>query len=176
MKGLCRYIVSFSNKTFSPYSAISIRKGFENFLLESVQICLPHQSYFVLVLNLLCCRCLFLLFKFICLWGRKIIICFAVFSKYCQIATFYSTLYLISWFLGRELPPVPALFILTFNVMYEVSCVLLSRKRKFENTVEPRFTALLGEKFKDYVKRSVCCFEYFSWFAWFYWFRNQSAL
>ena len=59
-----------------------------------------------------------------------------VFYKFCQISTFY----LLSWCLEKELLFVPARFIPTFNVIYEVNCVLLKGKQKFDNIAQfPNF-------------------------------------
>ena len=72
--------------------------------------------------------------------GRKIIICVAFFSKFCQISTLYSILNLILRFTKEAevqklaLPFVPAgyIYIRTFDVISEVNCVFLRKKRKFE--------------------------------------------
>ena len=62
-----------------------------------------------------------------------------VFSKFCQISSFYSILYLILRFTSEEtevrkqvLPFVPAC-IWTFDVISEINCVFLRRKRRFEH-------------------------------------------
>ena len=55
------------------------------------------------------------------------------FYKFCQISIFYSTFNSLSWCLEKELPFVPARFIRTFSVIYEVNCGLLRGKRKFKN-------------------------------------------
>ena len=100
--------------------------------------------------------------------GRKIIICVAFFSKFCQISTFYSILHFILRFTKEEaevrkqaLPFVPARYIRTFDVIFEVNCILLQRKQRFENkrsqlsqhavselsTLYPKSGWPLGQKF-----------------------------
>ena len=65
---------------------------------------------------------------------RKIMICVAFFSKFCQISTFYSNLYLILRFTKeaearkQALPFVPARYIRTFVGISEVDCVLPRRR------------------------------------------------
>ena len=73
-------------------------------------------------------------------WGRKIMICVAFFFQILQDSTFYYILNLILRFTKEQagvrkhaFPFVPARYIRTFDVISEVDCVFLRRKRRFEN-------------------------------------------
>ena len=72
------------------------------------------------------------------------------FFKVCQISTFYSPLFLLLRFNKEEadvrkqaLPYVPTRYILTFDLISDVNCVLLWRKRRFENiALYPNFDVI----------------------------------
>ena len=63
--------------------------------------------------------------KFICLWGRKILICVAFFVFFSNSAK--SLLFIKYSGAYKKLSFVPARFIRTFNVIFEVNCVLPRR-------------------------------------------------
>ena len=94
---------------------------------------------------------------------RKVIICVAFFSKFCQTSTFYSILYLILRFTKEEagvrkqaLPLVPARYIRIFDVISKVNCVLLWRKRRFEKIAPYTNFDLISEvKLPSFTKEEV---------------------
>ena len=80
--------------------------------------------------------------------SERLVICVAFFfSKFCQISTFYSILYLILPFTKEEtevrkqaLSFGPARYIRTFDVISEVICGLPRKKRRLEiNALYPHF-------------------------------------
>ena len=89
--------------------------------------------------------------------GRKIMICIAFFSKFCQKSTFYSISTLILHFTKEEaevrkqaFPFVTARYIRTFDVITGVNCVFLRRKRRFQKVaIYPNF---------DVISEVICVF------------------